>query len=112
MPSPLAERFGLPAQAEEDFLVRSGSPARYRLSAGPSLRQTISAMQALARRHVRIGVAKKAIESVLVQKDVVVDLPMLEDADAFERELAALGVHAVPCGGEASVAAVADAKAK
>jgi hypothetical protein len=80
---------------EEGFLVPSGSPARYRLSWQPGFRLSISAIKALARRHVRLITAKRAIERVLVREDATVDVPMVEDAATFERELAELNVRAV-----------------
>ncbi len=96
--SPLAERLVQRAQArvvrEEGFLVPSGSPARYRLSAESGFCMSISAIRALARRHVRLVVAKEAVERLLVREDATVHVPMLEDAEAFERELAELHVRA------------------
>jgi hypothetical protein len=95
--SPLVERLAqrVPVEHEEGFLVPSGSPARYLISWEPGFRLSISAIKALARRHVRLIVAKKAIERVLVREDATVDVPMVEDAAAFERELAELHVRAV-----------------
>jgi hypothetical protein len=108
--SPLAERLVQRAQAqvvrEEGFLVPSGSPARYRLSWQPGFCLSISAIKALARRHVRLMVAKTAIEQVLVREDATVDVPMIEDAEAFERELAELHVRAVRLDGELETAGV------
>lgn len=95
MPSPLAERLGLPAQGEDGFLVRSGSPARYLLSAGPQFHRSISAVRILARPHVSLAVAKRAVEAVLDRGEAVVDVPMVEDAGVFERELAELGVRSL-----------------
>jgi hypothetical protein len=100
MPSLLARQFELPALGEDGFLVQSGSPARYRLSAGTHLDKSISAVRALARRRVPLLVAKQAIEAVLRRREVVVDVPMVEDAAAFERELAELGVRASLCAPE------------
>lgn len=97
MPSPLAEQFGLPVQGEDGFLVRSGSPARYLLRAEPHFRKSISAVRVLARRHVPLPVAKRAVEAVLARGGVIVDVPMVEDAAVFERELAELGVRPSAC---------------
>jgi hypothetical protein len=52
-------------------------------------------MWALVKRHVPLIVAKRQIEEVMVGKTVTVDLPMLEDAAAFESELRELGIIAV-----------------
>jgi hypothetical protein len=75
--------------------VSSGSPARYVLSADQPLTKTISAIWALVKRHVPLIVAKRQIEEVMVGNAVVSDLPMLEDAAAFEREMRELGISAV-----------------
>jgi hypothetical protein len=95
MPSLLARQFELPALGEDGFLVQSGSPARYLPDGFPR-----SAVRALARRRVPLLVAKQAIEAVLRRREVVVDVPMVEDAAAFERELAELGVRASLCAPE------------
>jgi hypothetical protein len=79
---------------EEGFLVPSGSPARYRLSAEAGFVRSVFAARILARRHVRIAVAKEAVERLLVRGDAVVDVPMVEDTEVFERELADLHVRA------------------
>jgi hypothetical protein len=110
MPSRLAERFGLPAQGEDGFLVRSGSRASYLLSAEPHFRKSISAVRVLARRHVPLLVAKRAVEAVLGRNQVVVDVPMVEDTAVFERELAELGVRLSPC--ERELKAPAGTKAR
>ncbi len=39
--------------------------------------------------------AKRAIERLMVGQEIVVDLPMLEDAALFESELRELGVTAI-----------------
>ncbi|MGH7064104.1 MAG: hypothetical protein ACREET_08490 [Stellaceae bacterium] len=93
----MAEQFRLPALTEDGFLVQSGSPARYLLSAEPNLLRGISAITVLARRHVPLIVAKRAIEAVLDRKEAVFDVPMVEDRAAFERELAELGVRSSRC---------------
>lgn len=97
MPSRLAEQFGLPVQGEDGFLVRSGSPARYLLSAEPHFHNSISAIRVLARRHVPLPVAKRAVEAVLARGEAIVDVPMVEDAAVFERELAEFGVRPLQC---------------
>src|SRR5690348_18213998 len=78
--SPLAERLAQRGRVvrEEGFLVQSGSPARYVLRAEPSFCMSISAIRALARRHVRLIVAKRAIERLLVREEARVDVPMVE----------------------------------
>ncbi|HTE37783.1 MAG TPA: helix-turn-helix domain-containing protein [Reyranella sp.] len=46
------------------------------------------------RRHVSPKLAHKAITALLVEPSVVVELPMLEDAKAFESEVEAHGATA------------------
>jgi hypothetical protein len=92
----LRERLG-PCVRYQDgsSLVRSGSPARYVLRAEPSFMKSISAIRALVRRHVPLAGAKREIERVLVGEEVLINLPMLEDAALFESEMRELGVRAV-----------------
>jgi hypothetical protein len=95
MSSSLRERFGQRVRYVAGNRVQSGSPARYRLRADNPLTLTISAMKALGKRHVSIVVAKPIIEQIMHGGEVVVDLPMLEDAAAFEKEMHDLGIAAV-----------------
>jgi hypothetical protein len=67
--------------------------------------KSIFAARVLARRHVRIAVAKEAVERLLVREDATVDVPMVEDAEAFERELAELHVRAERVEAELEIAA-------
>jgi hypothetical protein len=67
----LRERLGQPARDTEEFRVSYGSPARY------------------------LGVAKRQVEQMLLGDEVAIDLPMLEDATAFESELHELGIITV-----------------
>jgi hypothetical protein len=73
--------------------VTSGSPARYILRADQPL--TISAIWALVKRHLELDIAKRKIEEIMVGGIVTVDLPMLEDAAAFQNEMRELGISAV-----------------
>lgn len=108
--SPLVERLVQRGQVrvvrEEGFLVPSGSPAKYRLRADPEFVKSVFAARVLARRHVRIAVAKEAVERLLVREDATVDVPMVEDAQVFEGELAELHVRAERV--EVELAAAAD----
>ena len=94
MLSSLKARLGPPVRVLGGSRVQSGSPARYVLHTDPGFTKSISATWALVKRHVPLLVAKKAAERLLVAEDAVVDIPMLEDAAIFERELAELGVRA------------------
>ena len=90
----LRERLGQPARDSEEFRVTSGSPARYRLRIEPGFVKSISAMRALVRRHVDLLVAKRQVEQIMLGHEILIDLPMLEDAGVFEREMRELRVHA------------------
>jgi hypothetical protein len=90
----LRERLGPRVRYVEGSLVQSGSPARYHLSADPSFVKTVSAAIALGRRHVPMPEAKATVERMVEGHHVTIDVPMLEDAAQFERELQELGVHA------------------
>jgi hypothetical protein len=95
MLSLLKARLGPPVRVLGGSRVQSGSPARYVLHTDPGFAKSISATWALVKRHVPLLVAKRAAERLLVAEDVVVDVPMVEDAAAFERELRELGIRAV-----------------
>src|SRR5829696_5881902 len=95
IPSWLRERLGPRVQYEAGSLVRSGSPASYRLSADSTYTKTVSAAIALARRHVPMPEAKTAVEQLVDGRTVNVNVPMVEDAAVFERELRELGIRAV-----------------
>ena len=95
MLSLLRERLGQPARASGGSLVSSGSPARYELHAERPIVKSISAIKALARRHVPLMVAKRQVEELMVGRDVSIDVPMVEDAAVFEAELQEFGIRAV-----------------
>src|SRR5437763_15190056 len=90
----LRERLGPRVRYAGGSLVRSGSPARYQLHADARFWKTVSAITALATRHMPIADAKSAIERMVQGHNVLVDLPMLEDAARFESELGELGIAA------------------
>src|SRR5579864_6525440 len=95
IPSWLKERLGPQVRYRGGSRVTSGSPARYVLHVEAPIVKTISAIQTLAKRHVPLVVAKRQIEEIMLGGDTVVDVPVLEDAAAFEGELRELGVRAV-----------------
>jgi hypothetical protein len=74
--------------------VSAGHPARYSLRAAVGFAKSISLIWILARRRVPLLVAKRAAGHLLLGEAAIVDLPMLEDAARFERELRELGVTA------------------
>src|SRR5688572_12358234 len=88
------ERLGQPARASEEFRVKYGSPARYRLRIEPGFIKSISAMRALVKRHVDIAIAKQQVERMMLGGEIAIDIPMLEDAATFESEMRELCVHA------------------
>lgn len=93
MDSFLKEMFGPRVQIRADGRVRSGSPIAVVLEADPPFRKTVSAAQALAKRHLPLGQAKRAVERMMRGDRVAVEIPMLESRDALTRELKASGVR-------------------
>jgi DNA-binding transcriptional regulator YiaG len=85
--------------------VTSGSPAVYALSRTRRSPRTISIAQALLRRHVTLKQAHAAVTELLVEPQVIVELPMLESAEAFEQEVEANGAtaHRIEVPGEVDV---------
>jgi hypothetical protein len=76
----------------------SGSPAVFILRLprppGNGLPETIPAMRALVRRGMDLLMAKRAIEALLQNAEVVVSLPQVEDPKLLGAELAAFGISA------------------
>lgn len=62
MPSLLRDRLGPRVRVETVSRVSSGSPVAYLLLAEPTFVKTVSAALVLARRHLRLGVAKDVVE--------------------------------------------------
>lgn len=103
MLSLLRERLGQPERDTEGFRVAYGSPARYRLRIERGFVKSISAIRALAKRHVDLVVAKRQVERMMLGEEIAIDLPMLEDAAVFENEMRELCVRA-----EREIAAAAE----
>jgi hypothetical protein len=95
MPSSLRERLGPRVRDGDASRVRSGSPVGYLLRAEPSFVKTVSAARALARRHLRLGVAMEVVERLLDKEEVTVEVPKVEDPEIFEREMGELGIRAI-----------------
>ena len=95
MPSSLRERLGPRVRDGDASRVRSGSPVGYLLRAEPSFVKTVSAARALARRHLRLGVAMDVVERLLDKEEVTVEVPKVEDPEVFEREMGELGIRAI-----------------
>ena len=75
--------------------VPSGSPGAYLLRAEPGFARTVVAARVLAKRHLPLQAAKALVERLLEQEEVTVEIPKIEDAEAFERELEVLGIKAM-----------------
>src|SRR5690242_9316754 len=90
----LKERFGQRVQYRTGSLVESGSPVEYRLSAGGDFCLTVSAAIALAKRHLPMSQAKKAVERLVAGEVVIVTVPCVEDTALLESELAEVHVEA------------------
>lgn len=97
--SSLRERVGKAGAARGSSPVRSGTavalnlrPDRQRL--GPVA--TIPAIEALVKRHLPLLRAKRAIEAMLDEGLVFVEVPKVEDVQALAAELRAAGVVARP----------------
>jgi hypothetical protein len=95
MPSLLRERLGPRVRDGDASRVRSGSPVGYLLRAEPRFVKTVSAARALARRHLRLGVAMDVVERLLDKEEVTVVVPKVEDLEVFEREMGELGIRAI-----------------
>ncbi len=86
--SSLWEKFAQRVPVRDIDRVPTGSPERYRLEPTAPLTRTISAVHALARRHMRMAEAKRAIECLMHGAPaVIVEVPMVEDSAALEAEL-------------------------
>jgi hypothetical protein len=95
MQSSLRAQFEHRVRVEASSRVASGSRARYLLRAEPTFARTVTAARALARRHLSLRHAKGAVERLIEGEEVAVELPAIEDAAAFEAELAGLGIVAI-----------------
>ncbi len=93
MPSSLKERLGHRVRVGDASRVPYGSPVGYLLRADPRFVKTVSAALALARRHLRLGVAKDVVERLLDGEEVTIEVPKVEDPEVFEREMEELGIQ-------------------
>ena len=96
MRSKLRERFARLGPVQGIDRVRSGSPADLVLRPGAdrATLKTIDATMALARRGMTMLRAKRAVEAMLEDGEVVVEVPMVEDLSALATELRKAGVKA------------------
>ena len=100
MDSSLRERLARLGPIRGIDRVSSGSPAAFvlRLLPGHSMPRTIDATLSLARRGLEMLPAKRAIEALVRDGRVLVDLPMVEDVAVLTDELAAAGIAAAVVG--------------
>ena len=98
MDSSLRERFARLGQIRAVDRVSSGSPAVFvlRLLKSHPAPKTIDGMFALGRRGLTMLRAKRAIEELLEDGRVFVDLPTVESAELLIRDLAQAGIAAAP----------------
>lgn len=98
MDSSLRERFARLGPIQGVGRVSSGLPAIFvlRLPPGHGTPRTIDATLALARRGLSLLRAKRAIEALVEDGRVFVDLPTVEDHDTLRDELAGAGIAAAP----------------
>ncbi len=98
MNSELRERFARLGPVRAIDRVASGSPAVFvlRLPPGGPAPRTVDAMLALARRGMTMLRAKHAVEAMLADGRVFVDIPTVEDPAALANDLASAGVAAAP----------------
>jgi putative transcriptional regulator len=92
--SSLEALFGPRARTRDIDRVTSGSPGKFSLKPEPRFFRTVDAAVALARRSVRMTVAKHAVERLMAGHAVAVEVPVVESREAFATELAGLGVTA------------------
>jgi hypothetical protein len=81
-------REGLPRE-------RTTIPITYILRVEPSFVKSISAIRELVRERVPLLIAKRQIERLIISREIVIDLPALEDPARFEGQLRELGVVAI-----------------
>ncbi len=96
MRSKLKERFARLGPVQVIDRVRSGSPVDLVLRPGPDRTKlkTVDATMALARRGMTMLRAKRAIETMLADGEVVVGVPIVEDLPTLASELRKAGVKA------------------
>lgn len=94
MSSSLKAKFARLGPVQGIDRVRSGSPARYVLSAASSFRHSVSVAETLARRHLSLLAAKRIATRLLRGEAVAVEVPKVEDRVRFEQELKRYGVTA------------------
>lgn len=92
----LKERFARLGPVRDVARVTSGSPAVFvlKIALEGTLPRTIDATHALARRGMTMLRAKRAIETLLDDGRVFVELPLVEDVRHLTADLAAAGIVA------------------
>lgn len=91
--SGLKAKFGPRVRIRGIDRVPSGSPARYVLTAEAPFHRTVSVAEVLAKRGLTLLQAKRIATRLAQGESVAVEIPMVEDAAAFERDLKRLDVN-------------------
>jgi putative transcriptional regulator len=96
MESSLRERFARLGPIRAVARVTSGSPAAFVLSLPPGnlIPETVNGTLSLARRGITLLQAKRAIEALVEDRRIVVELPTVEDPKVLAAELAEAGITA------------------
>ena len=93
----LEERLARLGQTQGIGRVSSGSPVDLvlRVADGLAKVKTITAIEALARRHMPLLKSKRAIEAVVETGEALVHVPMVEDARTLAGDLRRAGIAAM-----------------
>ena len=92
--SSLKERLGPQVQIRDVVRVASGSPARFLLKSNVHTVKGPQAALALVKRHMPLQQAYAAVTRLFDEGEAIVDVPVVEDADALARDLAECNVVA------------------
>jgi hypothetical protein len=92
--SSLRERFGPRVQLQDVVRLASGSHARFLLKSKRHAAKGPQAALALTKRHMPLAEAHAAVARLFDDGETIVDVPVVEDAAVFVRELAECNVVA------------------
>jgi hypothetical protein len=92
--SSLRERSAPRVQVRDVDRVASGSPARFLLKSKAHNAKGPQAALVLVKRHMPLAAAHAAVTALTDEGEAIVDVPMVEDAKALARDLAACNITA------------------
>jgi hypothetical protein len=92
--SSLKERSAPRVQVRDVDRVASGSPARFLLKSNAHKAKGAQVALALVKRHMPLAAAHAAVTLLTDEGEAIVDVPVVEDAKALARDLAACNVTA------------------